>query len=330
MKINIYYGGRGIIDDPTVYVLNKMQEVLEELRVDVTRYNLYEQKNAIATLPQTIKDADGIILASTVEWYGVGGYMYQFLDACWQYADKEKISRTYMQPIVMSTTYGEREGKLTLEAAWELLGGIPCEGLCGYVPDLMDFELNKEYTTLIEKKAENLYRSISQKISSIPGSNQAVRKSVLKNNSIDLTPQESEQLSKYASDDTFIKRQKQDIEELASLFKTKLGQEVPGDDDRVVSSFLKVFTPVKEFSANYMFIIEGNPKHLIVKVNEVDVRCYFGPPEDDIDVIGKLTLPALDKIIAGGQTFQGAFMSGTMTAKGNFKILKTLDQLFRF
>ncbi len=75
MNINIYYGGRGIIDDPTVYVIQKMQEVLEELRVNVTRYNLYECKQTIATLPQTLKEADGIILASTVEWYGIGGYM---------------------------------------------------------------------------------------------------------------------------------------------------------------------------------------------------------------------------------------------------------------
>ena len=27
MKINIYYGGRGIIDDPTLFVLGKLQEV---------------------------------------------------------------------------------------------------------------------------------------------------------------------------------------------------------------------------------------------------------------------------------------------------------------
>ena len=33
MKINIYYGGRGLLDDPTLYVLNKMEEVLKELRV---------------------------------------------------------------------------------------------------------------------------------------------------------------------------------------------------------------------------------------------------------------------------------------------------------
>ena len=91
MKVNIYYGGRGLLDDPTLYVLNKMEEVLQELRVTVERINIYEHKNEIATLPQTMKDADGIILATTIEWLGIGGYMQQFLDACWLYGDKEKI-----------------------------------------------------------------------------------------------------------------------------------------------------------------------------------------------------------------------------------------------
>ena len=64
-----------------------------------------------------------------------------------------------MQPIVMSTTYGEREGELTLMNAWEILGGLPCTaGLCGYVEDLVEFKQNKDYTLIIEKKAENLYR----------------------------------------------------------------------------------------------------------------------------------------------------------------------------
>ena len=97
MKVNIYYGGRGVLDDPTLYVLDKMEEVLVELRVNVDRYNIYEHKSSISTLPQTMKDADGIILATTVEWLGIGGYMQQFLDACWLYGDKEKIARTYMQ-----------------------------------------------------------------------------------------------------------------------------------------------------------------------------------------------------------------------------------------
>lgn len=163
MKINIYYGGRGLINDPTLYVMNKMQEVLEELRVMVERFYLQELKNNITTLPQTLKDADGIILASTVEWYGIGGYMQQFLDACWLYGDKEKISKIYMCPIVMSTTYGEREGKLNLATAWEILGGRPCSGICGYIPDTTELETNKGYLTIIEKKAENMYRTINQK-----------------------------------------------------------------------------------------------------------------------------------------------------------------------
>ena len=202
MKVNIYYGGRGLLDDPTLYVLNKMEEVLQELRVTVERINIYEHKNEIATLPQTMKDADGIILATTIEWLGIGGYMQQFLDACWLYGDKEKIKTTYMQPIVMSTTYGEREGELTLQSAWEILGGQPCPGLCGYVEDLVSFEMNKDYTVLIEKKAENLYRTISQKVKCLPTSNQAVKQTILRTPQLELTPQESEQLSKYVSDDT--------------------------------------------------------------------------------------------------------------------------------
>ena len=92
MKINIYYGGRGLVDDPTLYVLNKMGEVLDELRVSVETFRLMDLKNSITTLPQTLKEADGIILATTIEWYGIGGYMQQFLDACWLYGAKDKIS----------------------------------------------------------------------------------------------------------------------------------------------------------------------------------------------------------------------------------------------
>ena len=66
MKINIYYGGRGMIGDPTLYVMNKIQKVLKELNVTVERYDLYEIKNNITALPQTLKDADGVILATTV------------------------------------------------------------------------------------------------------------------------------------------------------------------------------------------------------------------------------------------------------------------------
>ena len=41
---------------------------------------------------------------------------------------------------------------MTLANAWEILGGLPCPGLCGYVEDLVSFEMNKDYTVIIEKR----------------------------------------------------------------------------------------------------------------------------------------------------------------------------------
>ncbi len=329
MKINIYYGGRGLLDDPTLYVLDKMEDVLKELRVKVERYNIYERKNEIATLPQTFKDADGIILATTVEWMGIGGYMQQFLDACWLYGDKEKISTLYMQPIVMSTTYGEREGVLTLTNAWEILGGLPCPGLSGYVEDLVSFQMNAEYTLIIEKKAENLYRMISQKMKSLPTSNMAVKQSVLRTQQMNLTPQESEQLSKYVSDDTYVKQQKEDIEELASMFKDMLGKTVGEDREPFVKDFESHFVAQDDFRATYSLGIEGYKNPLYISVKDDKLEVHYGQ-KDDVDVYGKLSIDVLQSIVDGRMTFQRAFMTGEMTAKGNFKTLRMLDQVFLF
>ena len=170
MKVNIYYGGRGIIDDPTLFVISQITTVLQELNVKVQQYNLYEQRNGITALPNTLKEEDGIILASTVEWFGIGGYMMQFLDACWLYGDKDRIKEIYMAPVVMSTTHGEREGMLSLASAWEMLGGLPCDGMCGYIADTTKLENSSEYNKIIDKKSENNYKSIDQKMPEIPSS----------------------------------------------------------------------------------------------------------------------------------------------------------------
>ena len=329
MKINIYYGGRGLLDDPTLYVIGKMEEVLKELRVEVERYNIYESKNSISTLPQTLKDADGIILATTVEWLGIGGYMQQFLDACWLYGDKDKIKTTYMQPIVMSTTYGEREGELTLANAWEILGGLPCSGICGYVDDLVSFEMNHDYSVIIEKKAENLYRTISQRQKGLPTSNQAVTQSVLRTQQMELTPQESEQLSQYVSDDTYVKKQKEDIEELTSMFKDMLNEKQPDTQMEYIIDLQSHFVAEADFSAKYLFMIEGKKKPLVVDVNGEELNCYYGQAEN-VDVYAKLTTDIMEAILGSRMTFQRAFMTGDMTAKGNFKTLRMLDQLFVF
>lgn len=329
MKIHIYYGGRGLLDDPTIYVINKMQEVLSELHVKVERFDLHELKNKITTLPQTLKEADGIILATTVEWYGIGGYMQQFLDSCWLYGDKEQISRLYMCPVVMSTTYGEREGKLNLSVAWEILGGRPCSGICGYIADTAILEMSREYATLIEKKAENLYRTINQRLSSLPASNQAVRNMVSTMPVIDLTPQETEQLSRYASDEEYVQKQKEDIQELTNYFKDILGTKESDQAEEFVKEFISHFKPQAGFQAVYKLVIKDKKLPLVISVNHSELKCTYDSCESQ-DVEIQITPETMNDIIFGRMTFQRAFMSGAMKMKGDFKILRTLDQLFCF
>lgn len=329
MKINIYYGGRGLIEDPTIYVINKLIEVLKELRVEVVRYNLYEDKQGINMLPKTLKEADGIILAATVEWMGIGGLMQQFLDACWLYGDKEKISQIYMLPVVMAGTYGEKDAEFTLVRAWEMLGGIPCEGLCAYVEDHVEFETNPDYSLMIEKKAENLYRSVNQKAKVFPTSTNALKQSVLKSNTISLTPQESEQLSIYVSDDTYVKKQKEDIEELAQLFKGMLGEKDAGSKEEYIKKFQKGFSPVDAFMASYEINISDLNRSIILEINEKKLKCYYGKKED-ADVVARTDSGTLNTIIDGRITLQKAFMSGDLMAKGNFKTLRMFDKLFQF
>jgi len=328
MKINIYYGGRGLIEDPTIYVMSKLTSVLQEIRVQVTRYNLYEEKNVIAMLPKTLKEADGIILATTVEWMGIGGLMQQFLDACWLYADKDKLSKLYMLPIVMAGTYGEREAELTLIKAWEILGGIPCNGLCAYVDDHVEFETNTDYAKAIESKAETFYRIINQKTKMLPVSNTAIRQNVLRNNSIELTPQESEQLSMYVSNDSYVKKQKEDIEELTQLFNEMLDGEGEAGQE-FIKNFKDNFHPLDDFVASYSITLSDNKKTLIIEINDRKLKCYYGE-KSDAEVIAKTTHSILNKLVLGRLTFQGAFMSGDLTAKGNFKTLRTFDQVFQF
>ena len=223
MVINVYYGGRGLIDDPCLYVCDKIIQVFDELHVTVRRYNLYEEKNSISMLPKTLKEADAIILASSLEWFGVGGLMLQFLDSCWLYGDKKRMSGMYMMPVVTATTYGEDEAMCFLTRAWKMLGGYVCPGIGAYVEDNTDFELNGPISNRIETIAEDLYRTVNQRRTAFPSSEYVIVRDVDKRTSIPLTPQESEQLSEYVSNDTYVKKQKEDIEELSHMFTEMLG-----------------------------------------------------------------------------------------------------------
>jgi putative sterol carrier protein len=155
---------------------------------------------------------------------------------------------------------------------------------------------------------------------------------VLRTQQLSLTPQESEQLSKYVSDDTYVKQQKEDIEELATMFKDMMGQTAQDAETGFLKALENHFVPADGFSANYLFQIEGTKKPLYVSIQQGQLQLHSGQEEEEpeADVVAKLTTDVMQSIVDGRMTFQRAFMTGDMTAKGNFKTLRMLDQVFAF
>lgn len=65
-------------------------------------------------------------------------------------------------------------------------------------------------------------------------------------------------------------------------------------------------------------------------MNGTSVECGYGETEKH-DVEMSMNRAAMEDIINGRMTFQRAFMSGVMQRmKGDFRILRTLDQAFPF
>ncbi len=281
-------------------------------------------------LPQTIADADGIILATTVEWFGIGGKMSEFLDALWLYGNKDKIKTTYMLPIAMSTTYGERDALTSLNVAWETLGGIPVVGICGYIPEGTKFENDNSYDRIIEKRTEDLYRSINQKMPVFPSSYNEVKQKVSVTANLNLTEQEQATLSEYASDDVYVQKQKSDIQELTSLFEDLMAESSsPNNEDKYITQFKNHFSPQPGFVSTYKFVIAGQKEPLIAKINGKSLECFYGDV-DNANVELQLTPDVLQEIYDGRVTFQRAFMGGQMKMKGDFRALRSLDLVYNF
>ena len=142
-------------------------------------------------------------------------------------------------------------------------------------------EQESQYLNLIEKKAEDFYRLINKKTRKLPTSNTAVKNTLIKQNNINLTPQESEQLSKFVADDGYVKKQKEDIEELAAMFKQMLGDEEEAPEppsvyeDDIIEGFYENFHPETGFAASYVIIVPDMGKNLVIHVGKV-LQCEYG------------------------------------------------------
>ena len=98
--------------------------------------------------------------------------------------------------------------------------------------------------------------------------------------------------------------------------------------------FIKEFAaafkaPEDDFKAIYLIKMTDLNKNLVLEVANRKLRCYYGEAEN-ADVTATTNRDTVNTIVNGRATFQGSFMSSKITCKGDFKLLRTFDQLFRF
>ena len=116
------------------------------------------------------------------------------------------------------------------------------------------------------------------------------------------------------------------------MFKQMLGDEEETPElpsvyeDDIIEGFYENFHPETGFAASYVIIVPDMGKNLVIHVGKV-LQCEYGA-DVEADVKLKASSTMLRNILAGKNSFQKGFMSGEITAKGNFKTLRMLDQIF--
>ena len=116
---------------------------------------------------------------------------------------------------------------------------------------------------------------------------------------------------------------------MLKIYKELLSDEQNGGDDYYLSVFRNHFKPQLNYNGRYMFMISDKDKNIIVNVQGSNLTVEFGQ-DMEADVIGKMSKETFDRIVQGRITFHRAFMTGDMTAKGNFRTLRMLDEVFNF
>ena len=136
-------------------------------------------------------------------------------------------------------------------------------------------------------------------------------------------------MSQFVSDDTYVQRQKADIQELASMFRDLMGSSERDDPEEFLRDIQGHFKPQPGVAAGYKLTIEGKKQPLVIEINGANLQCYYGEG-NRVDVEVQLSRTTMENIIAGKSTFQASFMAGDMRMKGDFKILRALDQVLLF
>ena len=113
------------------------------------------------------------------------------------------------------------------------------------------------------------------------------------------------------------------------MFRDMLNNEGADNEEEYLAELRKTFRPQAGVEAEYCINIEEKSKSLIIQVKGPMMECKYGEAKHP-DVELQLNRATMEDIVNGRMTFQRAFMSGATKMKGDFKLMRALDQLFTF
>ena len=93
---------------------------------------------------------------------------------------------------------------------------------------------------------------------------------------------------------------------------------------------MKAFQSSKKTKAAYAFVIEDKKRTLLLECQNGRLDCRYSEDAGLADVTARLSSRVLEDIMNGKTSFQGSFMRGDMAAKGDFALIRLLDELFVF
>lgn len=316
--ITIVYGGLSIEDNPTKLACERIAEVFTELGLTVVSYDLITQDKE--KVLESLRQSAGVVLATTVEWFGIGYVMQQFLDECYLVKRDGMFDEIPLFSIVFSRNKMEKEASDYLNSAWQMLGGWKGVEVYGSFSNRYELLTNGEALTFIEKKAEQFYRYGLQQSYQLPHSLSG--ESSFKERSIPLEKEEQAKESAEMSD------HKKNVVALSEKLKAKLEEKTKaiaiGLTDLLAERY-KGYTD-KEYLVQFQ-MGSGEGENIAALFKPSGIYCYYGQEEDAVLTVN-IDEELLRQILAQKISFRRAFMTGKLSVKGELNLLYKLDEFF--
>lgn len=318
-KITIIQAGMSQADNPAKFAGDKLAEVFGELGLRVDTVSLPVED--FADLLAGLAESDGLVIALSLDWYGIGHTLQEFLDQCYRHKKSGIFEDLPLLSLVFSRQGFEAEAATYLSRSWQVIGGSVGTEVTGLFPNISSLAGNYGAIEVIEKKAEQFFRySLYQKYQ--------LPQSLRCQGTINSPSQDWDQDPISSSLDLQKQKEAENIQALSSKLKAKLEEKTRTGRLSLADLFMDKYEGQADRECQVQVLVKDKPAadtRLLIKHTGLSAETGKGEGAD-------LTLLASEEvfrqILAGAMSFQKAFMTGQVTAKGELTVLYQLDQFF--